>query len=1490
MSRTVLALLALFVATVVARTPMGADYCSIVTGFRVDNNAPPSTLGNDQMEEPRFCDVYECPAQNGTAVPPIQVQFSCTPTWNGNTALYPLLCQTMYNVSLRRMDSQVITTIGPFFGSEFNSTNGNKGVALHIPRTHMDQPLPTGQEYRVVLVVHAPSSSFEWVDRVFPSHKFTILCDNSGYMYEYVIAGYEKEKVNIGFSQNVNAFTVPPNIPARFIFTGRNINTYPVTAGGDQIRLRLITGTIGNYPAFPCYDTTPADFHDECKDLDVGNQRNTSMAFWTWQIPHVGVYAVCFNIYTSSAPGMSSAFQSACKGEQPYFLWLPIAYDNCKPALRGNSACTGSSCQCKNSTTKATYLNRKCNDMNVQMYSLYNTAIVQASTAIIGASEYSTEMKKLITLVYYMMSFGDRMANGTSANGTYIYDTPGTMCGTEDVISAACPQPDTTVTLDYLVQPNTTIVNVPYGPADHLFWNDIPSNWAIYNELCPADEEEKKRRFKSLDESAAFNEMVTMACWRQVPPMFCDAMETVRPTAPAEGCRGRSEGQFIHLPSVLVVGESNLTCKPVMFWGIEGTMIHGDLTNIFNPDVSHINPHLPLDTHNQNPSIAVSGCSGNLTFELVRRPVHHSGGLSGLINSTFTLTAEGRFIYLQYPDYNTPELYNGFDSFTFSATCKIDRQPDQTCSNGLVQIKILPCQVDPCPKWVLNWRNQRPVYGDQSDLPPWKKASRGERAQLQCDSTQSCPESLVQVRHEYNLNGVNLRTWDTTVGEFDVRGDGKSVQDIDIAYFGNTLYLKSYGYIGNYAQRFATLEIFEWTPQRSLTEASINTFTSNFSTSFRRECLLPYNVNVTGMNLTAVANKYHTATSTLRTNNAHALENITDDDMTIINSTIITVQPWKPRFQGEYSDCSAFNSWQACNKYPLLIPNYRLWNVDITACSVDWTIPLSWNTMHELNQERTSTNKPMLFNFTNQPNGDINMTFEMYNTAIQPNDWLISARGWDQNNKKWTITLTLASTLEFRFEMGIEIFTVDLEYFRYTTPSGGVNDAMAFGVNMIIYPLSISSGQWQQNPDRRIKAVEFYAGQSQCHWPAPTGTGITDQQGCAEFYAPSPPSITLSLGPTTSATDCINGNSADPFGLVYIGVPGLSPADPQCNTTVCICQTAYQNVTIRAVSTTSKSATMGSTPTGFNGRIIMQFTTESGEKPTFTFFPKLLMASLCVRGSFSGSTATCRADVNWPVNPNNWKANAPNPWNLCLEPDARTFGPIDWAVIMFDIKDVPRYLISVVKLSVQYTIDTTTTTVVLECDNSLGCVGTAGPIPYWMHYHALTEANLTSIDATPNAPHNMDWGFMFTPGAMNENMKITIYCTLRVMTDKKSKRFQRSRFASLADDEGKTEMQHQINVDKRFTPELRAGFLNQVLKNNGGNQANAGVTSAGSSATSTGNSMSSIVSMIALTAGVCIGMIVVAAIAAVWYVRRATKQASSLRVPSTADMSSAAAH
>lgn len=232
------------------------------------------------------------------------------------------------------------------------------------------------------------------------------------------------------------------------------------------------------------------------------------------------------------------------------------------------------------------------------------------------------------------------------------------------------------------------------------------------------------------------------------------------------------------------------------------------------------------------------------------------------------------------------------------------------------------------------------------------------------------------------------------------------------------------------------------------------------------------------------------------------------------------------------------------------------------------------------------------------------------------------------------------------------------------------------------------------------------------------------------------------------------------------------------------------------------------------------------------------MKSICIDGAFQGSSSTCRGSPYWPV-PDPTGTSLPR--YLCEEVDARTFGPTDWASIFFDIKDVDADLVEMTKLNIvvnSVNIRFYPQTATQGDSTSVWWQGTANTPSYqYLNFRDLKGASVTNTDATPAVqmlenptapsgvvpPQNTDYGFSFTPGAHNENAKITIYCTLRIKSSStKARRFG----AKQAAPDAENQVTEKISINRKTNAQLSSlSSNNRVVEGSANNNSNASSSS-----------------------------------------------------------------
>eukprot|EP00759_Apiculatamorpha_spiralis_P038018 PhF_6_TR37530/c1_g1_i1/m.55545 len=1468
-----------------ARSVYGDRYCETLYGVEPAGNNQPqgySTLAQG-ITEPKYCDIYQCTGDIPSDDTRIHLRWTCGNNAPGQVWVQ---CGIQYKAALYYVDYKLLETPTVFDGSVGSVYIDIPATITTVPSLGSSWTMQSAQMYHVVFIPQAPALPQVLSDR------FTILCSSSGYMTQFNVlpAG-----VRTFLSHN----------PTTFEFYGSNLNLKPKAYGGDIVHFqRLNTGA--SLPAFPCYTGMFENVEPEAISADLGpnDLDHQSFATWTWTDPVPGNYAVCYNIYNGNY--LSSTINPDAATCLSGIQNIVYREDNDLNArYTANLAADLTVASEKTLATAAwnTVVNReRCNANavpaapNSNLCNVVITPLAPVEETVDGYIQ--TRFSYTVNVVTSGCSCGHcesvtsviieapKFPNQFIAGTNQVTDSETNVVG----VSFTVASPGTT-TVSYVVYgqwevtPRRVVVKTASLPAfvtmstgigakkgyASTFYDDVSVESALVAQCAPSVLSALQAAANGPPSPAQalatskYNMMRDMCDGTRFPDGYCNKIYQ------SESAAGRGEGNYLHLPGYIsVVDDVTLTCSGAMFWGMETKIIYGNLMDLFNPDKYDIRLQIPLASQKSNPvPYAVTGCPSNgvLTFELLQTPTHHTGGgFQGSVPTTFTISSDGNFMYLNEPSKQNPVVWTGKDSFSYRAKCTytVQQQQRQTyCDPAVVEITILPCQVDPCPKYNFGYTVPPTEAPDlqsmnSASLGPWMTSSGGQPL-LYCKSGSTCSSSNWVINQEYTVGGTFLRTWDTDLNN--VRGDGKNVDRVDVAWSENLLNIDVYGYVGRGGQRFGTFEQVQWAPGRRFTQNSVNSLVNPFSLSFDSSCLkneLIHTVTATDT-VVSVATLYKLTNDELRAMNP-GLPTLNTD---LVNPTVfptLKIQSWAQRYQGEYAACSDLYQLTSCNTRPLLTPNPSgRWTYTFDNCRSMARGVFDWNDLRTMTDK--SGNK--IWSLVQLPlTNEIALKGDFYSQAVQPNDLTGGEkRGWAFLDHKYTISITFSATTDFNFELGIDIFTVDLQQFRYYyVDESNSKQYEAFGFNMLIYPLIVSNAQWQQNPDRRVSNVFFYPNKASCE------NGDTQ---CAKWESPtSGHQVRLIRGPSTTESDCDNINNDQPYGLVYGDVPGLSPASPKNGA----CATNFQNVTFRGISNVEKNTV---NPFGFLGTIIVQFELENGEHPNFYIKPKIFTKSLSITGAFEGSTSTCRTSPNWPVNPTAaW--SIPASWNLCEEPDARTFGPHDWAVILFDIKDVDRALTFATKLSVMYTVAGVPQTVNFICRGGASCQVTQNVA--YMNFHELSATEIaTKIDTNPSAPHNMDFGFLFTPGAINENLKITIACTIRVLQTPNSRRFKALQ-GSGASDSVEGTINFDFNIDRRLTDSMRDTNLLASLKN--GNAGSSSKAVASDSNSGSDKQQSYVVPMV-VTGVLCASIIAAAIVGTILYVKRNT---ATLHKSTTSEM------
>jgi hypothetical protein len=813
---------------------------------------------------------------------------------------------------------------------------------------------------------------------------------------------------------------------------------------------------------------------------------------------------------------------------------------------------------------------------------------------------------------------------------------------------------------------------------------------------------------------------------------------------------------------IAVTAASAAACtKPLHYWIEEGQTLTSNLSTppaLTNDVHQTLYPTVPVG--NQN-ALITCGPGQSLAYVLSTPPAMHTGTAATytpFISSTFAVSPTGTFTYLNLPNKASPVVWNGFDNFQVVAKCLDSNNAVVSSCDGTVFVSVT---------FTSAASQNTAAAAFQAGFP------NGVSCTGNC---RNLADGLWMARQTLP------RIWDVATNEAGnpvkptLTASSITSDALEFEWSSNYAIVSTYGAIGNMAVRFPTFEPLNWAPGDAFTSTP---GVATQSTGFDQTCLTYQGAGGQGTDLWAF--------------------NPAQNDGSVPSSNYLQDNTWYQKFNGKHSGCNAFtgstsNVRNVCRYAPLLAPRTNvdeddagIWRLTVTGCNLKWQGKFTWNAMR--NQVLNNGNKAFAINLSGN---DYTITGEMYNQAVQPNSWTEPARGYAAIDHKYLLTVVLSQNTDFEFELGVDIFTVDLQQFRYFETNGD----RSFGYNMIVYPAKLTALEPNQAPDRRVTGFTWFAQQ----WVAPTqqqcpncGTGgttteckptVTATQYTGAMDAPScaSPVVVLYKGPSTTAAQC-----SDSPQLAVLGVPGVSRPSESSSAQI-VCDNAnYQNITLRGTAPGSNQvANLQTAGFGFDGKITLTFELANGEHPHFVITPKMYVKSISVDGAFAGSTSTCRGSPSWPV------ANDQQlPQYVCEEVDARTFGPTDWAAIFFDIKDVDASLVSVQNLKIVIG----TLEVTFENANGPSNYFTSNTYKYFNYRNLKTFAgfdlsNPTS-PSTVTSPQNTDFGFAFTPGAHNENSKITIYCTLRIAQTKMNKS---RRFVSAAAEDAHNTVQESINI------------------------------------------------------------------------------------------------
>jgi hypothetical protein len=887
------------------------------------------------------------------------------------------------------------------------------------------------------------------------------------------------------------------------------------------------------------------------------------------------------------------------------------------------------------------------------------------------------------------------------------------------------------------------------------------------------------------------------------------------------------------------VPPDTLVCTDLHYWIEEGLRLDG---NLLLPPAINTDFNDKMYANLPNAQNGPSGCSSApIQFPSFSIPAHYTQsppGYTPVIGPFSVESSTGRFSYISAVTKSNPVVWNGYDSFTWTARCG---------SNGPTCTKTAFVNVIFTKAATQNSQRISFTEGYNSNT-------------IRCSgSCRNGADGMWMARHtlprlwdmQRDEKGQLVKNKISYGGVSNIDTDG-----LDFEWSSNFALISTYGAISNMAVRFPTFEVVQFNPGTSFDQASVASQAASLSTGFDASCL-----NIQNRNDDSTARDI----SVDRGTDVWVFN--TDQADGQVGTKSSSGKSWYQKFGGRHYSCDIFqavienNVRRPCRYAPLLTPRLNqdedlggVWKFAVEGCAYKWQGKFTWNAMRT--QKLFNGNDAM--HISGGGNAAYTITGEIYNQAVQPNSWTDPSRGFVEIDHKYLLTVVLSQDTNFQFELGIDIFTVDLQQFRYF-----VGNEHAFGFNMIVYPKKMNDITPQSDPDRRVTGFQWVehkwiapgvaectgmqcgqnvaapgrfssvdsngnyqatSGQAACANSATAAgdyTGATFPSGNCDVGAN--PAVYLYKGPATPAGTSVCTNGADPMTDIR-GVSGISPQNAGYPASPVTCSNNYQNITLRGRAPGS-DRNQGNGAFGFEGKITLTFQLANGEHPHFVITPQMYVKSISIDGAFAGTTSTCRSSPYWPI-PDATGTSLPQ--YLCEEVDARTFGPTDWAVIFFDIKDIDEQLVTMTKLSIQ--VNSLTIKFYPLGDNTLP--GTDWNVQYtYLNFRDLkNSATLSSPSASPGVvpPKKTDYAFAFTPGAHNENAKITIYCTLRIKSSAALKHSARRFASSEAAPESENTVQERISINRGVNPQVSSLSSNQrVVEGSSDASANNGSSSAG---------------------------------------------------------------
>eukprot|EP00759_Apiculatamorpha_spiralis_P049426 PhF_6_TR44251/c3_g1_i1/m.68077 len=436
------------------------------------------------------------------------------------------------------------------------------------------------------------------------------------------------------------------------------------------------------------------------------------------------------------------------------------------------------------------------------------------------------------------------------------------------------------------------------------------------------------------------------------------------------------------------IAQATSVCNSdIMFWVEEGKLLNGKL-QLPDPAPGFHGPLAATQVSTQ-PAAYTGTCTAGLSFVIVSGPGHHTPSPTGVLPFVDTFanlfnSATGEFQYTNRPG-TTGVVWNGYDSFVFTVKCGTV----EVCPNSIARINVVYTTA----------LSQNAVQAAFSEgFTNYKKCSGS------CTSPFPTRPTLPRLWDNQG-NNADAPQAPETQGTYGVGNIRRKTDEVTFEWKNNYAVITSYSRLGALAQRFPTYELLKWKNGELFTSTDAANYAHSLSPAFDIQCLDHAGVNQ------ADEAKYvwdHiTGRGPRATSGVNYYQRYNSAQCDIIADTCLYAPLYSPRpTQNE--------------------DQHTVWKLEINNCDVIWTGKVTWNAMRT--QPRNSGASSRAWRMQQIGNNHV-LTTEFYSQIVQPNSWKEPARGFDTHDTKYVVTISLSQDTQFKFEFGIDVITVDLEWF-----------------------------------------------------------------------------------------------------------------------------------------------------------------------------------------------------------------------------------------------------------------------------------------------------------------------------------------------------------------------------------------------------------------------------------------------------------------------------